>query len=77
MPLPEAPASFDWTIRTKTDPNSFRIHAAYFKDESGFIRFKDTHHTTMYLIASDSVLDIGRLAEADDECPKAHEHKSA
>jgi hypothetical protein len=62
--MPEKPAlpTYDWTIRTKQDPTQrVSVHAAYHAQESDFVVFKDGQHKTIYMIAVDQVLDIGRL----------------
>ncbi len=73
MPMPPAPAAFDWLIRTKDNPEDrFTVHAAYFKEEGTFIKFKDQNHVSIYVLATDAVLDIGRLAEPDQSCTRDH-----
>jgi hypothetical protein len=61
--MPEKPAlpTYDWTIRIKGDPTRVPVNAAYHDDHDGFLRFKDGQHKTIYMIATDQVLDIGRL----------------
>jgi hypothetical protein len=69
-PLP----TYDWRIRLKDDQAlAPPVRAAYHDDDSDFVRFKDGHHKTVYMIATDRVLDIGRLdPNSEYERPAPH-----
>ena len=51
---------YDWIIRTK-DGDKVNAKATYHSIEDGFIRFKTARGATIYMIAVDQVLDIGRV----------------